>query len=310
MNTPLVSVLITAYNRERYLGCAIESVLAQTFRDYELIVVDDCSHDETVKVARRYAKDSKVRLVVNKKNLGQFQNRNFAASLAIGKYIKYVDSDDVIYPHCLEVMVSSMEHFPDAGFGLAKDYRPDVIYPVQLDPVRSYREELMGKGLFGNAPSSTIYRRAAFEECKGFLGAELFTGDTYLLFALGARYPVVLFPTGLNWYRIHCQQALPIGELDIKLAERIRYVSEFLQSTECPLPQDELPICKSNSVGAFARYCLRLAIRGKITRAVRLWKASCRPLSDLRYACKRPVRKYSYGTAFSQSQRNGCTYPP
>ena len=102
---PAVSVLMTAYNREQYIAAAIESVLAQTFADFELIVVDDGSADDTVAAARSYEADPRVRVVVNERNLGDYPNRNRAAGLARGRFLKYHDSDDVMYPHCLATML-------------------------------------------------------------------------------------------------------------------------------------------------------------------------------------------------------------
>ena len=61
----------------------------------------------------------KIRIHINSKNLGQFENRNFSASLATGKYIKYLDSDDVIYKHGLEAMVNAIEQFPEAGIAIS-----------------------------------------------------------------------------------------------------------------------------------------------------------------------------------------------
>src|ERR1043165_8139265 len=103
---PRVSVLLTAYNREAFIADAIESVLVQTFTDFELLIVDDGSTDRTVEIARRYLHDSRGRLVQNEPNLGQFPNRNYAAQLARGEYLKFHDSDDLMYPHCLAVMIA------------------------------------------------------------------------------------------------------------------------------------------------------------------------------------------------------------
>src|SRR5258708_2657866 len=109
MTRPLVSVLTTAYNREKYLAECIESVLASTFRDYEHIIVDDQSTDRTYEIALTYAKkDSRIRVYRNEKNLGDYPNRNCAASYATGKYIKYIDADDYVYPHGLAVIVRMM----------------------------------------------------------------------------------------------------------------------------------------------------------------------------------------------------------
>ena len=97
MSAPTISVLMTAYNREEFIAKAIESVLASTFTDFELLIVDDASTDKTVEIAQTCAaKDSRINVVVNKKNLGQFANRNKAASYATGTYLKFVDSDDLV----------------------------------------------------------------------------------------------------------------------------------------------------------------------------------------------------------------------
>ena len=93
---------MTAYNRADYIAASIESVLAQTFTDFELIVVDDHSSDATTAVVQRYLGDPRVRLVVNERNLGDYPNRNHAATFARGEFMKYHDSDDLLYRHCLD----------------------------------------------------------------------------------------------------------------------------------------------------------------------------------------------------------------
>ncbi|WP_315819845.1 glycosyltransferase family 2 protein [Paraflavitalea speifideaquila] len=96
---PLVSILMTSYNRQQYIGEAIKSVLESTYKNFELIVVDDCSKDKTVELAKHYeAHDARVKVYVNEQNLGDYPNRNKAASYASGKYLKYVDADDTLYP--------------------------------------------------------------------------------------------------------------------------------------------------------------------------------------------------------------------
>ena len=90
MGQALVSVLMTSFNRDKYIAEAIDSVLASTYQNWELIIVDDCSKDKTVEIAKSYeAKDNRIKVYVNKKNLGDYPNRNKAASYAKGKYIKY-----------------------------------------------------------------------------------------------------------------------------------------------------------------------------------------------------------------------------
>src|SRR3954471_23326221 len=109
---------MTVYNREQYIAQSIERVLRQTFSDFELIVADDRSTDRTVEVAESYLSDSRVRIVRNDRNLGDYPNRNHAATFARGEFLKYHDSDDVMYPDCLAVMVSALAAAPSAAFAL------------------------------------------------------------------------------------------------------------------------------------------------------------------------------------------------
>jgi glycosyltransferase involved in cell wall biosynthesis len=81
---PIVSVLMTSFNREKYIAEAIESVLASTYKDFELIIVDDVSTDATVAIAEKYAKqDGRIKVYKNQNNLGDYKNRNRAASYAV-----------------------------------------------------------------------------------------------------------------------------------------------------------------------------------------------------------------------------------
>src|SRR5918993_3330345 len=91
---PKVSVLVPTYNYARYLGEAIESVLNQTFTDFELIIIDDQSKDETDQVVGKYLYDSRVTYHKNPVNLGLVGNFNRALELATGEYIKFLLADD------------------------------------------------------------------------------------------------------------------------------------------------------------------------------------------------------------------------
>lgn len=112
--SPLVSVLIPTYNYADYLTGAIESVLSQTFRDFELLVVDDASRDDTVCVLERYAKrDSRIRLEVNPRNLGLVGNWNRCLAMARGEYVKFLFADDLLLERdAIATMVERMRSDP------------------------------------------------------------------------------------------------------------------------------------------------------------------------------------------------------
>ncbi|MFM7166922.1 MAG: glycosyltransferase family 2 protein, partial [Planctomycetaceae bacterium] len=151
-----------------------------------------------------------VRAFRNDKKLGDYANRNRAASLARGKYLKYLDADDLIYPHSLQVMVDALEKFPDAALALSANViDPEVPYPEKLDPPEFFRRHFLGRSPIGVGPSAAIIRRDCFEAVSGFSGRQ-FVGDTELWLKLAERWPVVLLPPALVWWRRHEGQQMSL----------------------------------------------------------------------------------------------------
>ena len=115
MNAPKISVLIPLYNRKSYIAQCIDSVLNQTFQDFELIVRDDGSTDGSADfVAERYAAEissGKIKLRRNEENIGEFPTDNRLIREATGKYFMILHSDDVYLPHALEHMYTVAEQF-------------------------------------------------------------------------------------------------------------------------------------------------------------------------------------------------------
>ena len=205
---------MTAYNREAYIAESIKSVLASSFKDFELIIVDDGSTDNTVAIADSFVQqDSRVCIHINEQNIGDYPNRNRAASLARGKYLKYVDSDDIIYPHGLEIMLAAMEKFPDAGFGFS-DVRnePANTLPRKYSGDEALRIHFLNGGLLLAGPGSSIIRKDAFDRMGGFSGKR-FISDYEAWLYLCLRYPVVIFSSGLTWLRAHEGQENDVGKL-------------------------------------------------------------------------------------------------
>ena len=108
---PKVSVILTVYNRETMVGAAIESLLAQTFGDFEIIVVDDGSTDRSVEVVEAF-RDPRIRLVVHGRNLGTPSARNSGLEAAGGQYIAWLDSDDLARPKRLALQAAHLDANP------------------------------------------------------------------------------------------------------------------------------------------------------------------------------------------------------
>ncbi len=116
VTNPKISVLMPAYNAEKYISEAIKSILNQTFKNFEFIIIDDCSTDKTWEIIQAYAKkDDRIIVFQNKKNLGIAGNRNKLIVLAKGKYIVWQDADDISLLHRLEHQYKFMEENKDVG---------------------------------------------------------------------------------------------------------------------------------------------------------------------------------------------------
>lgn len=115
-NTPLVSVIMPAYNAEPFIEEAILSVINQTVGDWELLVVDDCSSDGTVQVVKKLTEvDNRVILIINEKNMGCARSRNRGIELAQGQYIAFLDSDDIWLSQKLERQMAKLQ---ESGLGI------------------------------------------------------------------------------------------------------------------------------------------------------------------------------------------------
>lgn len=109
-NPPLVTVIMPAYNAERFLEKAVQSVVNQTVTDWELLILEDCAKDGTLALAQALAaRDSRITVLPNKENMGVARTRNRGFDLARGKYVALLDSDDVWHPEKLEKQIARLE---------------------------------------------------------------------------------------------------------------------------------------------------------------------------------------------------------
>ncbi len=297
MNAPVVSVLLTSYNREAYIASSIESVLAQTFGDFELLVTDNCSTDGSADIARSYERlDARVRVVVNEKNLGQFGNRNRAAELARAPLLKYHDSDDLMYRHCLDVMVSMLMSEPRAGFGLSSGWCwPGGPCPMLLTPRMSYQREFFGAGLFMCGPSGAIFRTEVFRELGGFVDHGAPSDHLFWLRAC-ARVNVLLLPADLFWYRMHPSQEFQSAQAQREYARVFGASWQALDAPDCPLTPEEREQAKRNRVYHLAKRTAEDLRRARWTAVHARLSASGLSLRDWLTYLRRPRRDQLAGT--------------
>jgi glycosyltransferase involved in cell wall biosynthesis len=166
MHSPKVSVLIPSYNYAHYIEEAIESVLSQTYQNFELIIVDNCSTDNTKEVVEQYIqKDSRIKLVINDVNIGMYRNYNKALLLANGEYIKFLNADDKLNEKCLEIFVGILDTNQDVS--VVTSYRQffgtkdDILKPKWfglIDREKAILEALKHSNWIGE-PTTVMFRR-------------------------------------------------------------------------------------------------------------------------------------------------------
>ena len=220
-------------------------------------------------------KDARIKVYVNQTNLGDYPNRNKAASYAKGKYLKYLDADDVIYPNGLEVMVHTMEQFPEAGLGISQKVREDIKpFPFLMQPKETFIREFLMRGVLGLGPTGTIITRNAFQKVGGFTGMR-YIGDTELWYKIALIYPVVKMEDKLVFWRQHEDQEITKGnENYFYLEQNYLNAQKTLKNPVIPLSYKEVLLVKQKIDKRFARAIIRLLIIDfKIKVAFRILKS-------------------------------------
>lgn len=166
----LVSIIIPAYNAEKYIGRAIESALGQTYKDIEIIVVDDGSTDRTAEIVRSF-QDPKIRYL-RQENKFQGAARNYGIKESRGEYITFLDADDMYLPEKVERQVKFLQEHPeyDAAYCNAVHFysrNPDKFYRKKGSfPSGDIFSELLHSSLIN--PNCAIIRRGVLEKVGGF----------------------------------------------------------------------------------------------------------------------------------------------
>lgn len=167
MDKPLLSILMTAYNREGFISEAIESALSSSLVNFELIILDDASTDNTFKIASEFENlDKRIRLYRNENNLGQFATRNKIVSFATAEYIMWLDSDDKTFDFSFKYCLDEMLEDKHADIGMLC-FHPALFGKV-LSPQESIQYHFNQKQFLTVGPGGTILKKSFFNKIGGF----------------------------------------------------------------------------------------------------------------------------------------------
>lgn len=220
---PRVSVVMAAYNAAAYLPAAMDSILGQSFGDFEFIIVDDGSTDETSAIIRRCA-DPRVRPVANPGNLGLIASLNRGFELARGEFIARMDADDEALPTRFEEQVGFLDAHPQVGIcGTAYETMGDRVerWPVETEPRRLKCQLLFAPGM---AHPSVMMRRDLVTRHGLYYDADFRHAEDYELWTRFAEVTELAnVPAVLLRYRLHPGSVSHVNsETQRQQADRVR----------------------------------------------------------------------------------------
>jgi glycosyltransferase involved in cell wall biosynthesis len=198
----LVSVVIPCYNQARFLGEAVQSVLAQTYPDVEIVVVDDGSTDNTSEIAAAYPGVRCIR----QDNRGLSEARNTGLRYCLGSYLVFLDADDLLLPNALEIGHRALQADPACAFASGQHR---LVYDTGSPPTtvvqvveRNQYPELLEWNYIG-MHATVMYRRWVFDAVGGFDGSLPACEDYDLYLRIAQRYPVCCHDAIIADYRQH-----------------------------------------------------------------------------------------------------------
>jgi glycosyltransferase involved in cell wall biosynthesis len=211
-NKVLISVCIPVYNGDNYIRESIDSILNQTERNFELLVVDNCSTDQTLSIVAEY-KDPRIRVFVNEWNLGADANFNRCIELAKGEFIVLMPHDDVLMPTMLETFSKPLISDPEVGLAYSSYYVIDGRgKKLCLSSGDAEDKVMTGKEAFtilakGNPIQCTMTRREVYVRLGSWDPNVIISDwDMWCRIAL-ARYKVAYFKDPQNCYRVHSKNS-------------------------------------------------------------------------------------------------------
>ncbi len=200
---PLVSVILTTHNRARLVGRAIESILNQTYKNFELLIIDDCSQDNTQEILSQYAaKDARVCIIKNEQNIGITKSINRGLSYAKGKYVFRLDDDDIVKSQTIELEEKFLEDHPSYGlvgsFAIQIDAQGNEIgkktYPTGSKELRA---ALMKENAIYSA---ILMRKEAIDRVGRYNEKWKYAQDYELYLKIVKYYEVANLPNYLVYY--------------------------------------------------------------------------------------------------------------
>jgi glycosyltransferase involved in cell wall biosynthesis len=268
-----ISVVLAVYNGELYLKEAIDSILSQTFDDFELILINDGSTDRTENIIKSYS-DPRIVYVLNEENKGLVYSLNRGISLSRGKYIARMDSDDIALPERFRIQYDYMESHPEVGvcgsyieaFFNVNPQRSIVRFPQTDHLIRTYA--------FFQPPfshPSVMLKRAVFVDNHVEYSGKYLHAEDYALWVELLKHTLAHnIPLVLLYYRVHNDSITVNTRRDRNFMNAILIQQEYLQQNNITISLDDT-LLFSRFVNRHLKYDLRKEDLPAMDRIVKLF---------------------------------------
>jgi len=230
---PKISVIMSVYNGEKYLAQSIESILNQTFKNFEFIIIDDASQDKSLKILKKYAhRDKRIKLLSNKKNMGLTKSLNKGLEQASGKYIARQDADDISLPMRFEMQVAFLENHKSYGIIGNNSYIIDEYGKIIGKFNRPLtHNNIVKKMLIDNqlVHSSLMIRKSLFEKFGYYNENYRVAQDYELLIRLLCVTKIGNMSTPLHKWRKNSKTGISIIKRELQIKTRDIIKRKFLK---------------------------------------------------------------------------------
>lgn len=271
---PLVTIITVTYNSSLYVRDAVESVLAQDYTSFEYIIADDCSTDNTWDIIQEY-KDQRIISYRNEVNLGEYQNRNKAICIAKGKYLIFIDGDDIIYPHAIGYFVNNMENHSEAVMCIQKGYVNNIVFPILVNPPDLILNHFSRSGSLLSSSFASNFFKTDILKKEGGLSNKYRTGDDEIRLRLAAQYPILLVQGWVTWPRETPGQSSSQLADGMGLMETYLMVSQnFSQISHSFLNSNIQEKISKHLKNALCKVIIRNLFKGNYFNAIQLKKKS------------------------------------
>jgi glycosyltransferase involved in cell wall biosynthesis len=290
IESPLISIVLPVYNRTEYLGQAVDSVLNQSYSNWELLIADDASSKETSDFLKQYYFLPGCKIHTNQRNIGLFANLNLAIQRSQGSYVLLLCSDDILLQECLELCLKLASENPTAKLLLSAFHSIDInnkilnsasIYycnqylsgqrellePDQLLPL------ILQHGSINGNLTGMFFHRSLFDSIGGFKENSVQVGDWEWVYRVAKHYPILISKTPVAMVRSHPQQLSALNFKSMKNSLEVIEMVDMLLHDSYLKQLDAAPRWALHIMQFHLWYAVKSILQGRISEALILMRA-------------------------------------